>query len=174
MNKERRIRISVSDRQYLSIEDAAKRAGLDLSSFVRNAISMALLKGGESKFKEINLSPRNGSSVDSMMEWLCSRNPTVSDITSSNGKLEPNIKIAIYEALPETQARRFEKVLSGLKLEVIGYQEGCSRQAVHASVKRAIIRLGTNRNFAKALCDAMPDSGLTPDILLEAAKNERR
>ena len=151
---------------------AADEAGIGLPVFIRNAVSMALLHGGANRFAEVSLSPKNGSSVDQMMEWLYARSPIVSDIIASGGELETTVKTAIYSELPETQARRFEKVLSGLKMEVIGHQEGCSRQAVHASIKRAILTLRTSHDFAKALCDSMPGIGLTPDILLQAVNNE--
>tara|TARA_Y100000034_G_scaffold129107_1_gene184973 strand:+ start:956 stop:1435 length:480 start_codon:yes stop_codon:yes gene_type:complete len=148
--------------------NAADCAGVVLSVFIRNAITMAIRRGGEHRFSEIAVSPRSGSSVDKMMEWLCSRAPSASDFISASGELQPRVKKALYSELPPTQARRFEMVLRGLKMEVIGYEEGCSRQAVHASIKRAVLTLKQSQRFAKALCEAMPDSGLTPDILLEA------
>tara|TARA_R110000824_G_scaffold278612_1_gene466886 strand:+ start:3309 stop:3776 length:468 start_codon:yes stop_codon:yes gene_type:complete len=153
--------------------NAAGSAGIDIPVFIRNAISMAILRGGESRFAEITLSPKNGSSVDQMMEWVYARSPIVSDFVCTGGELQPEVKTALYATLPETQARRFEKVLNGLKLEMIGHDEGCSRQAVHASIKRAITTLRSNHEFAKALCDSMPDVGITPDILLQAVNHER-
>lgn len=154
--------------------NAADCAGVELSVFIRNAVSMAIRRGGEHRFSEISIFPKNGSSVDQMMEWLCARSPVASDFIGSGGELQPELRKALYTELPKTQARRFEKVLSGLKLETIGYEEGCSRQAVHASIKRAALTLRQNRKFAKALCEAMPEAGLTPEDLLEAITNGSR
>jgi len=154
--------------------DAANNAGVNLPSFIRNAISMAVLRGGEAKFSEVTVSPQNNSFIDQWMEWLCSRKPTVSDLVGSGGELQPKLKIALYAELPSVQARRFEKVLCGLRMEVIGHEEGCSRQAVHASIKRAIQHLQSSHNFAKALCDAMPEAGIEPFMLIEAINNAQK
>ena len=173
LTKERRIRLRVSERQYNDMLNAADCAGVHLSVFIRNAVSMAIRRGGEYRFSEVTIFPKRGSSVDEMMGWLCARNPISSDFISSGGELQPEVRKALYAELPKTQARRFEKLLRGLKLEAIGYEEGCSRQAVHASIKRAVLTLKQNRRFAKALCEAMPEAGLTPDDLLEAITDGR-
>ena len=151
--------------------NAADCAGVELSVFIRNAISMAIRRGGEHRFSEISIFPKRGSSVDQMMEWLCARSPLSSDFIGSGGELQPQVRKALYAELSKTQARRFEKLMRGLKLEAIGYEEGCSRQAVHASIKRAALTLRQNQSFAKALCEAMPEAGLTPEDLIEAITN---
>ena len=174
LTKDKRIRLRISERQYKAIQGAADDAGLNVPSFIRNAISMAILRGSGSEYSEITLSPKNSSSIDKWFEWLCSRQPTVSDFIASGGELQPELKLSLYKALPKIQARRFEKTLKGVRLEVIGLEEGCSRQAVHASIKRAIKQLRTNNDFAKALCAAMPDAGIEATMLIEATKNEQK
>lgn len=171
MSKDRMVATRVTERQYNALADAANSAGINRADFVRNAISMALARGGEYKYIEVQIMPRSGSSIDSALEWLCSRQPMIADLVGSGGTIDPYVRKVLYQEVSEKQARRMEKVLSGQKLDSIGYEEGCSRQAVHASVKRAIKDLKTNRKFIAALCEALPESGLSPDTIIEAIKH---
>jgi hypothetical protein len=58
--------------------------------------------------------------------------------------------------------------LLGKRFEDIAAEEGCSKQAVHMSIKRAVQSLKNDREFLQALCLCFPDSGLGPEILMEA------
>jgi|TARA_Y100000310_G_scaffold75676_1_gene72052 hypothetical protein len=174
MSKDKLVATRITERQYNALIDAADNAGVKRSDFVRNAISMALSRGGEHRFMEISITPRAGSSLNSVLEWLCSRQPMISDLISAGGTMDSDVRRVLYQEVSKVQARRLEKVLRGMKLEVIGHEEGCSRQAVHASVKRAIRDLKTNKKFITALCGALPESGLTPDVIIEAIDHVER
>lgn len=174
MSKDKLVATRITERQYNALIDAADNAGVKRSDFIRNAISMALSRGGEHRFMEVSIMPRSGGTIDSMLEWLCSRQPMISDIISAGGTMDADVRRVLYQEVSSVQARRLEKVLRGMKLEVIGHEEGCSRQAVHASVKRAIKDLKTNKKFITALCCALPESGLTAETLIEAANHVER
>ena len=171
MSKDKLVATRITERQYNALIDATDNAGVKRSDFVRNAISMALARGGEYRFMELSISPRSDRSLDSVLEWLCARQPTISDLISAGGTMDSDLKRVLYQEVSTVQARRVEKVLRGMKLERIGHEEGCSRQAVHASVNRAIKDLKKSKRFITALCGAIPESGLTPETVMEAIEH---
>jgi hypothetical protein len=156
-------------------DDVIRAAGdAHYSGFVRACVRKAIVRDPqvEERFRLVQLSPRNGSSVDQVLEWLLARNPVVNDLVSREGDLQVGVRRALYAALPSIQARRVERVLMGHKLEEIGKDEGCSRQAVHAAIGRALGTLRESRPFIAALCEALPDSGLTTEQLVEAIRGQ--
>ena len=148
-------------------------AGSDsVATFSREAIIEKLRRPsswGSHRFAEVQLEPRvNGGSVDSMLEILAAQSPTVSDFVCGDGELDPQLRIALRKSLAPAQSRRIELLLTGERLESIGLMEGCSKQAVWASIQRAIRRLERNVYFLQTLCSLFQDSGLDPRLLMEA------
>lgn len=166
-----RIRVRRRFREALERVAGSKR----YASFVKAAMSHAMLRNPsvEDRFRDLSITPRGTSSVEQFLEWLLARQPVVGDLVGNDGELDPQVRRALRRALPHTQARRLERVLRGHKYEEISLDEDCSRQAVHASVQRALRDLASSREFLEALCDAVPESGLTPEQLMEAADGGR-
>jgi hypothetical protein len=162
------IHVWVTDRFRHSLKNAAVEADVSVGEYIRRSITQSMLRGGEYKYRELVFSPNGNSTIDQLMEWLCARNPIYRDITGCGGTLDSSVRGALYKTLPEIQARRIERFLNGDRLESIGLDEGCSRQAVHASIQRGIAKLSDNRIFINALLEVVPDSGLTVETVMEA------
>lgn len=145
-------------------------------SFARQAISEKLLRPStwaSHRFAEVQLQPRVGGNIDSMLEILASRHPTVADLTNADIELDPGVKRALYQGLSQSQARRVELCFTGVRLEAIGHMEGCSKQAVWATVRRAIDKLRYDLRFVQALCAAFPEAGYDPYTLMEAIRGRQ-
>lgn len=130
------------------------------------------MRGDTSQYQEILLSSGRTSDVEQMLEWLCARQPLIGDIVDRSGYLDRDIADYLKKQLSPTQARRVIRVLEGEGYEEIGSDEGCSRQAVHASVNRAFESMSGSRRLAEVLCSVIPGAELTPDILLEACNGK--
>ena len=168
MGKTARLTVKLSPRMRQEIRDAADTDGVTSGAFIRACVSKALNRGGARAYMEIPLNVRGGVPYERMMEWLLSRQPVLADVQNGEGDVDPVLRRIIYRVLPSVQARRIEYLLQGMTLETIGHEEGCSKQAVHASIRRGMDTLGGSVQFAAALCEMWPDSGLTPQQLMEA------
>ena len=163
--------LRVPRRLLADLGERAGEAGISRHRFGVAALSRAARSTPASvmAFREVVLTPNGSSTVDNMLEWLCARRPSVVDLADESGALSPKLRRALFAALPASQARRMEQRLRGVSYEEIGHHEGASKQAVQQSVMRAQVKLGKSVEFVQALCDAFPDSGLTPTALMEAA-----
>lgn len=134
------------------IVEAARSVGMSTTSFVRLAALRAARKPHRvSRWQEIQVMPRGDHTIEDTMAWILARRPSVADLAPSGGRLDPEVRRALYLALPRTQASRMERRLLGHDLDVIGAQDGCSKQAVHASLLRAVRRLQRDQEFHQAL-----------------------
>jgi len=153
------------------IQVAASSEGISFGEFMRRAAAKALHGGDTSRFREITLTPRGDSTVDDLFAWLCARRPMLADIVPEGGVLPYGLRRSMERVLTKRQIVRIEHViLEGGTLENIGRSEGCSKQAVDASIRRALTRLSRSPGFVEALCRAFPDSGITPVTLIRAAE----
>jgi len=166
--KTHHLTIRLTTRSYTSLVGAAEHEGVTVSEFTRRALRKAIVRGDTSQYQEILLSSGRTSDVEQMLEWLCARQPLIGDIVDGAGYLDREISEYLKQTLSPVQARRVIRVLQGEGYEEIGNDEGCSRQAVHASVSRAFEAMSGSRALAEVLCTVIPDADLTPDILLEA------
>lgn len=110
------------------------------AAFIREALSEKLRRPGSQghEYREIVFEPRGDStSFDSIIEIIAARQPLLADLMSREGELHHSLRRVLRKKLSAVQARRVEKVLTGMRLAEIGHDEGCSKQAVGASVQRA-------------------------------------
>jgi hypothetical protein len=131
------------------IQDLVGARGM--AGFLREALSEKLRRPGSQghEYREIVIEPRGDStSFDSILEIIAARQPLVADLMTGEGVLHPAIRRMLKKKLTPAQARRVEKILSGMKLEELGHDEQCSKQAIGASVQRAFETL---RGDAEAL-----------------------
>tara|TARA_R100000458_G_C8278499_1_gene254789 strand:- start:6839 stop:7363 length:525 start_codon:yes stop_codon:yes gene_type:complete len=135
---------------------------------IRQAINQFLSKTERGSYREVVLSPRGNVAVDQMMSWLASRAPRLEELQANNGKLSNAIRKPMEKCLSDVQMRRVTRWIYGEKLSVIGREEGVSKQAIHASIQRSLKTLGEDHDFIAGLCHTFPDSGLTPDSLVQA------
>ncbi len=180
----RYLHVAVSEAMY---EEVLAAGGGRYSPFVVGAVRRALLRSPDvdERFKVVQLSPRSDDqTVDQMLDWILSRRPVVDDllrpehgigraVSGGGWELDTGIRRALYGSVSPVQARRVERLLKGATLEDIGESDGCSRQAVHTSVRRALAKLKTDVAFVRALVELNPDCGLTPDQLMSAASASR-
>jgi hypothetical protein len=124
-----------------------------------------------SRFQEVSLIPRQGSSVDSMLAYLAAGAPTVGDLMSPGDNIDDGLASAVRAALPALHARRVLRRLEGASITVIGREDGVSKQAVHKSLKAAALILAKDRAFVESLCEVFPESGITPALLMEASRH---
>jgi hypothetical protein len=158
-------------RVYQEIVSQAASEGVSFSEFMVRGAHMALRRGDTTAFREVVMTPKGESTVDALMEWLFARRPVLADIAPTGQELPVELRRAMAKVLTPRQMGRLEHViLCGGTLESIGRQEGCSKQAIDASIRRALTRLGQSREFVEALCRAFPDSGLDAKTLMRAAE----
>lgn len=165
MSKSRYIGLWVSARMYEQIQNQAMENEMSVSEVVRLSVSRHVMDPELRSMREVTIG-RN-SWPDKALEYLASRTPVVTDLYTGK-HLEVNLRNTLREKLSRTQARRLEARLLGKRFEDIAAEEGCSKQAVHMSIKRAVQSLKNDREFLQALCLCFPDSGLGPEILMEA------
>jgi hypothetical protein len=152
------------NRRFPSIQDGLRAATTMLLTEGRRATR-------SSRYQEVSLTPRSGSSVDAMLTYLAAGAPTVGDLLTPGDNLDSSLVAAVKAALPKMHARRVLRRLEGASITVIGREDGVSKQAVHKSLKAAAATLGRDRAFTVALCAIFPESGLTPALLMEASTN---
>ena len=132
------VKTRCSSRMWGEIEDLVGKRGV--AAFVREAISEKLRRPGSQghEYREVVFEPRGEShSFDDMLSIVAARQPLLVDFMTQEGKLHPALRRVLKKKLTDTQARRIEKVLLGMKLQEIGHDEQCSKQAVSAAVLRA-------------------------------------
>lgn len=138
---------------------------------VRVAVSMLLSEGRRSSrassFIEVQVMPRRGSAVDSMLQILAAGAPTLGDLAPGGKHLDPSLVRAVNAALPSKTARRLLRRLQGATITAIGKEEGVTKQAVHKSLRQAQAMLVQDHQFLACLCELFPASDLTPAILQE-------
>ncbi len=140
---------------------------------VRAAVAMLLSEGRRSsraaRFQEVHLQARSGGSVDTLLEVLAAGAATLGDLSPSGESIDRSLQKAIEDALSPKPARRVLRRLQGASITTIGKEDGVTKQAVHKSLRLSQQILATNRDFVVALCDLFPESGLTPDLLMEVS-----
>lgn len=158
-------------RMHEEMKAAAAAANMPLREWLRSSVSYSLRhKDRVTAYREIQLAPRSGSTIDTMLEWLAGRRGVVADIMHAPSAPSARIARVLRTELSEEQARRVCYVLlEGRKLEEVAHLEGVSKQAVDQSLKRAYARLQKSDAFIAALCAAFPDSGITPEMLKKAS-----
>ena len=143
----------------------------DRQSGVRAAVTMLLSEGRRSSraamFVEVQISPRSGSTIDSILNILAAGAPTLGDLAPSGKHLDIGLERAIRGALSEKPARRMLRRLQGATITTIGKEEGVTKQAIHKSLRQAQAMLVSNHEFLLTLCELFPESSLTPAILQE-------
>ena len=118
-------------------------------------------------FVEVQVSPRSGSTIDSMLNVLAAGAPTLGDLAPSGKHLDVGLERAIRNALPVKPARRILRRLQGATITTIGKEEGVTKQAIHKSLRQAQAMLVCDQDFLATLCDLFPEASLTPEILQE-------
>lgn len=152
------------------IEDEVGGDKRKVPEFIRAALHRALLhdSGRYSEWREITLTPRSNSTPEALLEWMLARKPLVSDLCPAGDELNADVRRVLRKKLSATQARRVELKLKGLSFEEIASREGCTKQAIHATVGRAMVALEKDTDFIVALCKA---TGIEdPKPYLEAAR----
>tara|TARA_Y100001937_G_scaffold80135_1_gene108590 strand:+ start:17004 stop:17504 length:501 start_codon:yes stop_codon:yes gene_type:complete len=165
MAKSKYIGMWITDRMYQQVKERADSLGISSSEVIRLAITKNLMHPDLSLSREVVLS--NSTWPDRALEYLAARRPVVNDLYTG-GALDSQLKKIIYRKLSNCQAKRLEKRLTGSCLVQIASDEGCSKQAVHMSLKRALQALRNDEEFINALCDKFPESGITPEILMRS------
>lgn len=146
----------------------------EFSSIVR-ACCWAMLGGRYARTcREVVLTPAGDSSVDQLMEWLLARQPLLADIVDGSGEISPELRRYLRRALPQTQGRRLLMRLGGMSLEEIGLREGCTKQAVHNTLKRADDKLRRDIEFVRVLVNVIDperELGLSPELLFKVVNS---
>jgi len=165
MTKSKYIGMWITDRMDRQVKDRADSLGISRSEVVRLAISKNILSSELSAVREVVIA--NASWPDRALEYLASRRPVVTDLYTG-GVMDTHLKRIIYRKLSSSQAARLEQRLSGMQLVDIASEEGCSKQAVHMSLKRALQVLRNDREFIDALCQCFPESGIGADLIMRS------
>ena len=122
--------------------------------------------------KELQLTPRGDSPVESIMEWLLARRPRVGDMVNASQQVRPELRAAIRRALENPLlGRRVLLRLRGYNYEEIGKMENCSKQAVHQTIHRSLEILSRDEGFVQVLCD-LAESPLTPGELFALLREQ--
>lgn len=154
------------------LDAAASDVGASRSDILRKALAQYLTRGqfNDHRHRELVLSGSNSRyPVERILEWLLAKRPQVGDLATSEAKLDPRLKRCIQQLLSNKIANRVVLKFEGHNLETIGRMEGCSKQAVHASIKRGLDTLGNNRDFVAVLC-SITESNFTADELMAIAR----
>lgn len=170
------LHMCVPDRFHRDLQAEATRHDMSLSEYVRAALSYTMRRGERAHmFREITFAPKSDTSIDQVFEWLAARQPTLADISGGEGgAIAPAVASAMRMCLePHEMVRVEQVVVRGRTLEEVGQEHGVSKQAVHATVRRAGAKLVADDRFIAALCAQFPDSGLTPALLRRAAEVRR-
>lgn len=152
--------------------DAASDSGVTRNEIVRKAVAQYLTRGSPDDYRhrELVLSGTRGAyTVDKVLEWLLAKRPAVADLTMSGGELDARMKRVIRKSLPKKQAERVVLRFEGRNLDEIGRLCGCSKQAVHASLQRALSTLGQDREFIAVLI-SITESEFSVDELMALAR----
>jgi DNA-binding CsgD family transcriptional regulator len=163
--------VRCSSRMKRDVLDAAGDAGV--SEYGREAITEKLRRPAMTeahRYAEVVLVPRAGSSssLDDLLELAAARSPMVCDFISGDGHLDQKVRAKLRASLSPVQARRIERALRGMSYEDIAQLEGCSKQAVWASFRRALLVLEQDTSVLRSLCELYEESGLDPTVVLEA------
>ena len=143
---------------------------MTVSQYTRMALRHELLRPSGSQYRDLLLAPTGESTADQALEWLAARQPMLKDITTANGHLSPQLRKYLYNHSPlsRLQASRMDRWLCTGRLEEIGLQDGCSKQAVHSCIERAMKRLVKDPVFWELLVELFPESQIDASMLKRA------
>ncbi len=173
MRLDAKVEAKVSRRMRDEILDLVGEGGV--APFVREAVSEKLRRPGSQghEYREVVFEPRGDhTSFDAILEVIAARQPLLSDLTSREGTLHPALRRMLRKKLTDAQARRIEKVLSGMKLAEIGHDEECSKQAVGASTQRAYETMRADAEVIAVFIEVYGRTGEMDAHVLVAAYNK--